>query len=93
VVEGIAQVGYPDHNIRPIGIIHLICVVTYLTLRTAILGAVLLTGYMGGAIATHVRAGSPLLTHVLFPAYVSVLVWGGLFLGDLRLRQVLRPPS
>jgi DoxX-like family len=93
VVEGTAQLGYPDHIIRPIGIILLICVVTYVTPRTAILGAVLLTGYMGGAIATHVRVGSPLLTHVLFPVYVSVLVWGGLFLRDLRLRHVLIAPS
>ena len=91
VVEGTAQLGYPDSVIRPIGIILLICVVTYVTPRTALLGAVLLTGYMGGAIATHVRVGSPLLTHVLFPVYVSVLVWGGLLLRDARARHVLRP--
>ena len=53
----------------------------------------LLTGYMGGAIATHVRVGSPLLTHVLFPIYVAVLLWGGLFLRDVRLRHALRAPS
>ena len=65
-------------------------VVTYTIPRTAILGAVLLTGYMGGAIATHVRVGNPLLTHTLFPIYVAVLFWGGLFLRDERLRVVLR---
>jgi len=93
VVEGTAQLGYSDSVIQPIGIILLLCVVVYLVPRTAILGAVLLTGYMGGAIATHVRVGSPLLTHVLFPVYVAVLVWGGLFLRDARVRQVLRASS
>ena len=93
VVEGTAQLGYSEHVIQPIGIVLLLCVVVYLIPRTAILGAVLLTGYMGGAIATHVRVGSPLLTHVLFPIYVAMLLWGGLFLRDLRLRHVLRAPS
>jgi len=93
VVEGTAQLGYPDAVIRPIGIILLLCVLTYVTPRTAVLGAVLLTGYMGGAIATHVRVGSPLLTHVLFPVYVSILVWAGLFLRDARVQQVLRAQS
>jgi len=54
--------------------------------------SLLLTGYMGGAIATHVRVGSPLLTHVLFPVYVTILFWGGLFLRDEPLRMVLRRP-
>jgi hypothetical protein len=90
VVEGTAQLGYPETVIIPIGVILLICVVIYVIPRTAILGAVLLTGYMGGAIATHVRVGSPLLTHVMFPIYVSLLVWGGLFLRDPRVRDTLR---
>ena len=89
VVEGTAQLGYPENAIVPIGVILLLCVVTYLVPRTAILGAVLLTGYMGGAIATHVRVGSPLLTHVLFPVYVSVFVWLGLWLRDERVRALL----
>ncbi len=89
VVEGTAQLGYPESAIVPIGIILLVCVATYAVPRTAILGAVLLTGYMGGAIATHVRVGSPLLTHVLFPVYVSVLVWLGLYLRDSRIRAAL----
>ena len=92
VVEGTAQLGYPEGVIRPIGVILLICVVTYVLPRTSILGAVLLTGYMGGAIATHVRVGSPLLTHQLFPVYLAALFWGGLFLRDERLRMVLRRP-
>jgi len=93
VVEGTAQLGYPQGVIQPIGAILLICLATYVIPRTAILGAVLLTAYMGGAIATHVRVGSPLVTHVLFPVYVAVAFWGGLFLRDGRLRLVLRRPT
>lgn len=58
--------------------------------RTSLLGAVLWTGYLGGAIATHVRVGSPLLTHTLFPIYVAALIWAGLWLRDSRLRAMLR---
>lgn len=89
VVAGTAELGYPEGVIRPLGVVLLVCVVTYVIPRTAILGAVLLTGYMGGAIATHVRVGSPLLTHKLFPVYVAVVVWGGLLLRDERLRNAL----
>ena len=89
VVAGTAELGYPEGVIRPLGVVLLACVVTYVIPRTAILGAVLLTGYMGGAIATHVRVGSPLLTHKLFPVYVAVVVWGGLLLRNERLRSVL----
>lgn len=90
VIEGTAQLGYPESVIRPIGIILLLCVVIYLIPRTAIFGAVLLTGFLGGAIATQVRVGNPLLTHVLFPIYLAVLLWGGLFLRDGRVRETLR---
>jgi DoxX-like protein len=90
VVEGTSQLGYPETVIQPLGLILLLCVIAYVIPRTAILGAVLLTGYMGGAIATHVRVGSPLMTHELFPIYVAALFWGGLFLRDERLRTVLR---
>ena len=89
VVAGTAELGYPEGVIRPLGVVLLVCVVTYVIPRTAILGAVLLTGYLGGAIATHVRVGSPLLTHKLFPVYVAVVAWGGLLLRDERLRNVL----
>ena len=61
----------------------------YLIPRTAIIGAVLLTGYLGGAIATHVRLSDPLFSHVLFPVYLAVLLWGGLYLRDARLSRVL----
>jgi hypothetical protein len=89
VVEGTAEIGYPEDIIRTLGAILLACVVTYLIPRLSIVGAVLLTGYLGGAVATHMRIGSPLLTHVLFPVYVAVFAWGGLYLRDTRLRRAL----
>ena len=88
VVAGSAELGYPESVIRTLGVILLVCVITYLVPRFSIVGAVLLTGYLGGAVATHVRVGSPLLTHVLFPIYVAVFVWGGLLLRDVRLRRL-----
>lgn len=89
VVVGTAQLGYPESVVRPLGVVLLLCVVTYLIPRLSILGAVLLTAYLGGAVATHVRVGHPWPTHVLFPVYVAVLIWGGLWLRDARLRRVL----
>jgi len=71
---------------RPIGIAELLCVLTYVFPRTAVLGAVLLTGYLGGATATKVRLGDP---SFLFPVFIAVLVWGGLYLRDGRLRALL----
>jgi hypothetical protein len=88
-VEGTTQLGYPAAVILPIGIIQLACLVLYLVPRTAVLGAILWTGYLGGAIATHVRVGNPLFTHVLFPIYVAALLWGGLWLRDRRVRALL----
>jgi hypothetical protein len=72
-----------------IGLLELVCLVLYVIPRTSVLGAILLTGYLGGAVATHVRVGSPMLTHVLFPIYVAALVWGGLFLREARLRALV----
>jgi hypothetical protein len=89
-VEGTTQLGYPASAVLGIGIIELLCLVSYLIPRAAILGAVLLTGYLGGAVATHVRLGSPLFTHTLFPIYVGVLIWGGLYLRDPRLRGLFQ---
>ena len=63
----------------------------YLVPRTSLLGAVLLTGYLGGAVATHLRVGNPLLTHMLFPVYVGALLWGGLLLRDGGLRALVSP--
>jgi hypothetical protein len=89
-VEGAVQLGYPETVIRTIGFIQLACLVLYVIPRTSVLGAMLLTGYLGGAIATHLRVGSPLFTHILFPIYVAALIWGGLYLRDERLKVLLR---
>lgn len=88
VLETSAQLGYPATPAMAytLGSILLACTVLYIYPRTAILGAVLLTAFLGGAVATHVRVGSPLLTHTLFGVYLGVLVWGGLFLRDEGLR-------
>ena len=89
VVAGTIQLGYPPSVVVVLGVIELLCVAVYLIPRTSVLGAVLLTGYLGGAIATHVRVESPLFTHVLFPIYVASFLWGGLVLRDARLRLFL----
>lgn len=88
-VEATAQLGYPVAAVRWIGLIELACVLLYALPRTSILGALLLTGHLGGAIATHVRVGSPLASHTLFPVYVALLVWAGLYLRDRRLRELV----
>lgn len=89
VVDGAKQLGYAPDIVFSLGVTLLSCVAAYLFPRTSVLGAVLLTGYLGGAVATHVRVGSPLLTHVLFPTYVAALLWGSLILRDARLRVLL----
>ena len=89
VVEGTVQLGFPESCIIPLGIALLVGVILYVLPRTAVLGALLLTGYLGGAIATHVRVDNPLFSHVLFPVYVAVLLWGGLWLRDDRVRNLL----
>lgn len=89
VVESFGQLGYPVSLALGIGLVELACLVLYVVPRTSVLGAILLTGYLGGAVATHVRVGSPLLTHTLFPIYVAALLWGGLFLREQRLRALL----
>ena len=88
-VEGTTALGYPAESVVWIGVIELVCLVFYLAPRTAVLGALLMTGYLGGAIATHVRISSPLLTHTLFPVYVALLLWGGLYLREERLRTLV----
>ena len=89
VIEGTLKLGYPESSIVPIGIILLVCVVLYAIPRTAVLGAILLTGYLGGAVATNLRVGAPLLLYILFPIYVAGFVWGGIYLREDRLREVL----
>jgi len=89
VVEGTLKLGYPETVIVPLGIVLLTCTILYVIPRTSGLGAILLTGYLGGAVATHVRVGDPLFTHLLFPVYLGVLIWGGLYLRDNRLRALI----
>jgi hypothetical protein len=88
-VEGSAPLGFTPDQVFVIGVIAAVCLVVYLIPRTAPLGAVLWTGYFGGAILVHFRAGNPLFTHILPPIYVSALIWGALYLRDPRVRAVL----
>jgi hypothetical protein len=90
VLAASAELGYSAHAVFGIGVVLALCVALYVIPRTSLLGAVLLTGYLGGAIATHVRAGHPLWTHTLFPIYVAVVIWGGLVLRDGRVRGILK---
>src|SRR5262249_31095220 len=84
-----AQLGYPAGVVLRLGLLELVCLALYLIPSPSVLGAVLWTGSLGGAIATHVRAGSPLLSHTLFPVWVAALLWGGLWVRDDRLRALL----
>jgi len=86
VIDGTRQLGYPRDIVFTLGVILASCLVVYLIPRTSVLGALLLTGYLGGAVATHVRVANPLFSHTLFPTYVAALIWGGLVLRDERLQ-------
>ena len=88
VVEATVKLGYPESTIIGMGIVLLACTALYLIPRTAILGAILLTGYLGGAVATHVRVGESLFS-ILFPVIFGVLLWGGLWLRDKQLRALI----
>ncbi len=85
LVEGFAKLGWPDHLALGLGIVELACTILYAIPRTSILGAILLTGYLGGAIATHVRIGEPFIVQFLF----GVVLWLGLYLRDARLRALI----
>jgi hypothetical protein len=89
VVEGTVQLGYQESIIVPLGVILLVSTVVYIIPRTAVIGAILLTGYLGGAVATHVRIANPLFTHMLFPVYLGIMIWLGLYLRDNRLRELV----
>jgi len=88
VVESFTRLGIPVDLAPWIGTLELVCLAVYLVPRTAIPGAILLTGFLGGAVLTHVRIGAPLFSHVLFPVYIGALIWGGLFLRD-RLQAII----
>ena len=89
VVQGTTELGYGAHHIALLGTLGLLSVIVYAIPRTSVLGAILLTAYFGGAIATHVRLDNPLFSHVLFPVYLGILAWGGLWLRDERVRKVI----
>ena len=91
VTTTMKELGYPttDSFARFLGVVTLACTALYAWPRTALLGAVLLTGLFGGAIATHLRIGSPLVSHTLFGIYFGITVWGGLWLRDERVRRVM----
>ncbi|HEV8426935.1 MAG TPA: DoxX family protein [Pyrinomonadaceae bacterium] len=88
VVDATVKLGYSESTIIPIGIVLIACTILYLIPPTAVLGAILLTGYLGGAVATHVRAGEPLFS-VVFPIVFGVMLWLGLYLHDTRLRALI----
>jgi len=89
VIEAFTRLSISTSLAVPIGAVLLVCVAIYLIPKTAVLGAVLLTGYLGGAVAIHLRAGSSIFSEALFPVYMGVLVWLGLYLRDSRVRAML----
>jgi hypothetical protein len=90
-VKATVELGYPEAAVFEIGVLGLICLLISLVPRTAVLGAVLWTGYLGGAIASHVRVANPLFSHTLFPVYIATMIWGGLWLRDARVRAIWTP--
>jgi hypothetical protein len=89
VTQAMTQLGFPLHLSVPIGIILLACTLLYALPPTAVFGAILLTGYLGGAIVVQMRIGAPLLSTTLFPIYFAVLLWAGIFLREPRLRALI----
>jgi hypothetical protein len=89
VIETQERLGIVGNLARPLGVLLLACTALYAIPRTSLFGAILLTGYLGGAMAIHLRAGSPLVSHLLFGLYLGLMVWGGLYLRDARLRALI----
>jgi hypothetical protein len=89
VIEATVRLGFPDELTPALGALIAVLVTLYLVPRTALLGAALLTGYLGGAVCVHLRIGDPVFSHTLFPVYVGALFWLGLALRDARVRQLL----
>jgi uncharacterized membrane protein YphA (DoxX/SURF4 family) len=90
VIDSMEHLGYPAQLARGIGLLELVLLALYVVPRTATLGAVLWTGFLGGAIATHLRVGDPWLSHTCFPVYIALLLWAGLYLRDDRPGALLR---
>jgi hypothetical protein len=89
VVAGFAQAGFPISTAVPLGIIEIVCLILYVIPRTSVLGAILLTGYLGGAVAVNVRQLLPMFGYILAPVYVAAFLWGGLWLRDDRIRALV----
>ncbi len=87
-LEAGAALQWPIEKMPLVGTILLICTLIYMIPSTSLLGAVLLTGYLGGAVASHVRVDNPLFSHTLFPIYIAILVWLGIYLRDANLRAL-----
>ncbi|GHO53380.1 DoxX family protein [Ktedonobacter robiniae] len=88
VMDSFKQLGYPASVALEIGIVELVCLVLYIIPSTSVLGAILLTGYLGGAVATNLRIDAPLFSNILFPVYVGLFIWGGLYLRNEQLRAL-----
>ena len=88
VVDATVNLGYPESTIVPIGVVLIVCTILYLIPATSVLGAILLTGYLGGAVATHVRTGESLFS-IVFPVIFGILILLGLYLRDVRLRALI----
>jgi hypothetical protein len=93
VIEAMQNLGFTSTPAlaRVLGILLLVCTLLYATPRTSLLGAVLLTGYLGGAIAVHVRVGDPLFSHILFGGYIGIMLWVGLILRNKNIKEILFP--
>lgn len=89
VLETFSHLSLPISLANPLGIILIVCALLYAIPQTSILGAILLTGYLGGAVCTHLRSGDPLFSHILFPVYLGILVWLAIYLRDTRLRALI----
>jgi len=88
-IEATTALGFTASVLVPLGTLEVLCLAVYLVPRTSVLGAILWTGYLGGAISAQLRAGNPLFSNVLFPVYIAVLLWGGLWLRNARLRALV----
>ncbi len=88
VVESTLALGFAEKHLVILGVIGLCCTFLYAVPRTRFLGVLLLTGYLGGAVAAQVRLDNPLLSHVMFPLYIAVLAWGAIWITDRRLRNL-----
>lgn len=89
VIEGTTSLGFQVHHLPILGTLGLLSIILYIIPRTEVLGAILLTAYWGGAIATHVRLDNPLFSHILFPVYLGILAWGALYLKNEKLADLI----